>query len=185
MGLPIVHGIMHEIGGHIIVDSSPEKGSVFRLLFPVKDSEDENIIDADSVEYKIHDDVVDEESHSILIVDDEESVTLFMKEYLELNGYEVTTFTSSENAYIDFCDNVDKYDILITDQTMPKMTGVELAKKIHQLQPGLPIIVCTGHDLQDAKQSMVKAEGVRLFLQKPLNLQELKSAIVSLLHETA
>lgn len=149
MGLAMVHSILHDHNGHIIVESTEGKGSNFRLLFPLASDSGlvENNIsnmteDNEFSEIKSIDDV---NACNILLVDDEESIILLMTEVLQNHGFAVTGYIDSEQALAHFKENKDKYDLVITDQTMPKLTGAELSKAIIEIQPDISIILCSGY----------------------------------------
>jgi two-component system cell cycle sensor histidine kinase/response regulator CckA len=101
---------------------------------------------------------------------------------LESQGYRVTTFTDSNEAFEEFQRNSDDFDLLITDQTMPGLTGIELVKAILDLKPSLPIIMCTGHsDIVSTEKS--KAMGITRFVLKPLCKDELLDTVEEVLAE--
>ena len=113
---------------------------------------------------------------AILLVDDEKGLADIEKQMLDLLGYEVEIRTSAVEALEAFRSNPHKFDLVITDLTMPQMTGMKLAKQMMQARPGMPIILCTGFsDQVDATQ--IAAAGIPAFLLKPLVANELADAV--------
>jgi PAS domain S-box-containing protein len=160
MGLAIVHGIMKDYGGTITVESRLGKGSIFNLYFPVLENED---LPAG----KETEDTPDRGKERILFIDDEEILAEMGKAMLERLGYQVTIRRSSIEALTTFQNTPDDFDLVITDQTMPFMTGSDLARRMLQIRPDLPIILCTGYsNLVD--ESSAKALGIKEFALKPL-----------------
>ena len=176
MGLSMVHGIMHGCGGHIMVDSVLGGGCRFRLLFPAAESR--------PVDVAI-DDVIDELDYNgagenILVVDDEEIIGLFLSEMLSNYGYKVVCFSDSLQALEYFQANSAEVDLVITDQTMPRLTGIDMALAMLKLRQDLPVILATGFSSQvDLAQS--QALGISAFFEKPFNTKRLLKEIKSLL----
>ena len=112
----------------------------------------------------------------ILFVDDEEMLVEWGKAVLERLGYMVAAMTDSTKALNTFSSNPSRFDLVITDQTMPGMTGVQLSKEILKIKPNIPIILCTGHS-ETVSSDTAKEAGVREFLIKPLAKQELAQAV--------
>lgn len=174
MGLSVVHGILHEHGGHIIIDTDANTGSSFKLLFPVCNKQ----INSNSSKKIPEFNNVD--NQHILVVDDNESIALLLDETLESAGYQTSMFTSSQEALKAFEKQPDLYDLVITDQTMPDLTGKELAARLLSIKTDLPIILCSGYsDLAD--ENKVAELGIKQFLQKPVNSHQLLEAVSSLL----
>ena len=169
MGLSLVHGIMKENGGCISVDSEVGKGTCFHLYFPVlKTSYGE---DAAHLFPSLK-----KGSGRILFVDDEEELSKMGKKMLEFLGYEITTCTSSVEAFELFEARPDNYDIVITDQTMPEMSGTQLTKNLLFIRPDLPVILCTGHSTVVSEENASEF-GIREFIMKPYTLQKFSDAI--------
>jgi PAS domain S-box-containing protein len=175
MGLSILHGIVSGHGGCITLDSTPDQGSTFHVYLPVSDqppsstSEDTEPVPVGT--------------EHILLVDDEETLTTMIKEILERLGYRVTVRTSSLEAMATFQNHVDQFDLVITDQTMPGMTGMDLARRMIQMRPDIPIILCTGFSTQISEEK-AKAAGIREFALKPLTKSDLASLIRKVLGTT-
>lgn len=172
MGLSIIHGIISEYGGAITVESEPGQGSTFHVYFPAIDKVEPELV-ADDKE-------TPRGEGRILLVDDEELLTELGKEILERLGYEVTIRQSSLAAFATFQNNPQAFDVVITDQTMPGLTGVELSKRILQIRPDIPIILCTGFSTL-VDEFSAKAIGIREFMVKPLTKSALAQRLKKVL----
>jgi CheY-like chemotaxis protein len=137
MGLSVVHGIVKSHGGAITVDSLPGQGTTFSLFLPATDAAP--ITPEDSIQLMVTG------TEHILFVDDEDFQADLCKRLLARLGYRVTTRTDSLEALGLFRQNPDDFDLVITDMTMPAMTGDVLAAKIISIRPDIPVIVCTGY----------------------------------------
>lgn len=172
MGLAIVHGIIASYNGFIEVRSELGAGTTFDVYFPIWRGE---VID-DKKEV----DVLANGSEKILLVDDE--LIKVETDILEFLGYDVTAMTSSLEAWDIFRENPDSFDLVITDQTMPNMTGAELSQKILELRPNLPIIICTGHS-SIIDETTAKEIGIREFILKPIVIADISRIIRRILDE--
>ncbi len=168
LGLSVVHGIVKQSGGYITVESEPDKGSVFSVYFPKVPEEPES--DATS------DDEVPTGSERILFVDDEEALVEMGEDILAELGYDVTSRLSSRDALDLFRLDPSRFDLVITDQTMPEMTGVELAKEILAIRTDMPVVMCTGFS-HAVDADTAKAAGIRAFAMKPLTKKEIAKTI--------
>jgi CheY-like chemotaxis protein len=168
MGLAIVHGIVKGHGGAIYVDSGSGAGTAFHVYLPLADRK--------SVQAKETFEKLSYGSEHILLVDDEEPLLDIMKNMLELMGYRVSAFIGSIEALKVFCDHPSKFDLVVTDQTMPGMIGTELAGKILSIRPGMPIVLCTGYSPNISRES-VRALGIRELALKPLALDEFSNIV--------
>jgi nitrogen-specific signal transduction histidine kinase/CheY-like chemotaxis protein len=176
MGLAVVHGIIARHGGAITVHSTPGRGTTFAIYLPQINAEvDDETPDAEPVPYG---------QGAILFVDDEEVLTLLVQEILQQFGYEVEVHTSSLEALASFRKTPDRFDLVITDQTMPMMTGEVLAQKLRDIRPDIPIILCTGYSHRiDADKAA--AQGIDAFCMKPLVTHELGLVIRRILAQRA
>ncbi len=164
LGLAVVHGIIKSYGGAITVDSELGKGTTFTAYFPI--IEEEAVIRSKSIEEQ------PAGNERILFVDDEKSIVRMGTQRLERLGYQVESTTSSLKALDLFRSKPDQFDLVITDLTMPKMTGDKLVKEILNIRPEMPIIICTGFNerMDGEKASAIGAAG---FLAKPHEKSEL------------
>ena len=160
LGLSVVYGIVKDHDGDIQVKSEPGKGSSVTVYLPLITRSREASVASIPGPLETGDE-------RILLVDDEESVVRLEAQVLQKLGYEVTALTSSVDALTLFRSNPDRFDLVITDMTMPNMTGDRLAREMLSIKPGIQIIVCTGFS---EKLSKEKAEsiGIKGFLMKPV-----------------
>ncbi len=175
MGLAIIHGIVTSYGGFIHVASQPGKGSVFRINLPVWN--EEYLPDQPDDEFTPHG------VEQVLFVDDEELLAEMGRTMLERLGYRVTARNSSLEAYALFEKQPDSFDVLITDQTMPGMTGFELAEKVLQIRPDFPIILCTGYSSVVTEEKALAA-GIKGFALKPLAKHDIAVLIRDVLEQS-
>jgi PAS domain S-box-containing protein len=169
LGLSVVYGIIKSYGGTITVESEMGKGTEFHVYLPLlMETMDEGGIE--TAEY------IRGGNESILFVDDEEVLVQLGKEMLAGFGYEVVERTSSLEALKLFQSRPDRFDLVITDMTMPNMTGTELAKEIMSIRPGIPVILCTGFS-ETISPEKAKAIGLREFIIKPLLKNQLAAVI--------
>jgi signal transduction histidine kinase/ActR/RegA family two-component response regulator len=169
LGLSLVHGIVSGLGGVVNVYSEPGHGTTFKVYLPL-------IAGADPGEVEVASEVAPGGEESILVVDDEEAITHLERRILEKLGYRVTEFTASEEALQAFRAAPEGFDLVITDMTMPKLNGDELAREVLRIRPGMPIIICTGFSgLIDPEKA--KAMGISEFMLKPVEKSELARAV--------
>ena len=159
MGLSITHGIIKGYGGAITVESTIGQGTTFHVYFPVV-QEEEDTASTETQE-------ATRGKGSILFVDDEELLAEMGKDMLERLGYTVTSRSRSIEALATFMEDPAQFDLVITDQTMPGLTGIELAKRILQVKHDIPIILCTGFS-QLVDEDSAKIIGIKEFALKPL-----------------
>ena len=173
MGLSVVHGIMHNHGGHIQVEVEPGLGTVFRLLFPVADAEQLSHGET-SDEVEASNEVL--ANARILVVDDDDAVGNFEMEYLKSNGYPVTYIMDPDEALVSITKNPEAFDLVITDKFMPHIDGLELAGAIAAIRPDLPVILCTV-DKNILPDINLECVGIREFLVKPVKGSDLLATV--------
>jgi len=175
LGLSVIHGIVKNHRGDITVSSALGKGSTFQVYLPV-----------------IEDDIVATEfeptngtakgNERILLIDDEEQIVSMEQQMLENLGYQVTARTNSEEALREFSQQPQNYDLVITDMTMPHMTGDQLAKKLLDIKPDIPVILCTGFN-EDITEEKALAMGIQKFVMKPVIKNDLATTIRTVLDQ--
>jgi len=168
IGLSVVHGIVKNHNGAISVDSKFGKGTTFSILFPV--AEEEAVIETEPVEK------LSTGNERILIVDDEESMAEIGRRRLERLGYRVEAKTNSIEALELFRADPDQFDLVITDMTMPHITGDKLVKEILKIRPDMPTILCTGFS-EKIDEEKAKEIGVREYIEKPFDRGKLSRLV--------
>lgn len=169
LGLSVVHGIVKEHGGEIQVHSKPDKGTHFNIFLPLIDKAN----DTESAETTL---IYPGGNERLLLVDDEEPIVQLEKRMLERLGYTVEFRTSSVDALEAFKSHSDAFDMVITDMTMPNMTGDQFAKKLIAIRPNIPVIICTGFSERINKEK-AEAMGIKGFLMKPVLLSDLAKTV--------
>ena len=175
LGLSVVLGIVENHNGRIKVYSEEGKGTTFTVYLPEIMTQDKV---AETKEHKI----LPSGTEHILIVDDEASIAAIQARMLKKLGYQVTSVTDSIKALERFRDNPEKFDLVITDQTMPHISGSELAKRMLEIKPDIPIILCTGYSSLISKEKS-RSLGIRHFLMKPVLMDELAKSVRSILDD--
>jgi CheY-like chemotaxis protein len=168
LGLSVVQGIVRNYGGAITVYSKVGQGSTFNVFLPRIEDEQE-AEEAPSA-------TITGGKERILVVEDEEEQLRGFQNVLRKLGYQVAARTNSLTALSDFRADPDAFDLVITDQTMPRMTGTSLAEEMLKIRPGLPVILCTGFS-EVVNGERAKLLGVRGFVMKPFSVGEIAAAI--------
>ena len=176
LGLSVVHGIVHDHDAHIGLQSVPGEGAHFKLWFPVvAASFAVNGSQADSMGEDIEPRSLSG-SGRIMVVDDEPTLLSFLEELLVSRGYSVVPFSKANHALRYLEEYSDALDMVITDQAMPEVSGLELAAELYQRRPELPVIVCTGSN-HDGYYDLIPSPSIKQFLLKPIRPVELLQAV--------
>ena len=175
MGLAIVHGVVHDHGGHIVVESASRKGTTFRILLPLATSDVPEATATASARTRPA-----ALSGRILLVEDEQSVLGFMRELLEGWGTQVITARDPADALRWFTREPDRFDLVLTDHTMPGMTGLDLARQLTAQRPTLPVLMYSGRS-ELLTPASATAAGVRALLSKPIDPAALHAALAAAL----
>lgn len=178
MGLSVVHGLVHAQKGHIFVQSSDNTGTTFSILLPIESAEGNPQVISDIISSTSN-----IKGAKIMVVDDEPALTNMLKEFLTAHGAHIVAFTDPIKALQEFLQTGVNIDIVITDESMPGMSGMLLSEKLLKQKPGLPIILCTGYSERATPESAAKI-GIAAFFNKPLNMKELLHKI-QILREVA
>ena len=176
LGLSIVHGIITHYQGAISVESEPGRGTRFNLLIP----QDENVSTAADQPERDEGRPIRGGTERILVVDDEVLLVDLLAQNLSLLGYEVFARSSSEEALAVFSQNPSEFDLVITDLTMPHLTGLDLAVRLREYQPDVPIILCTGFS-ESISEEKARALGIQGLLFKPCNRMDLAQTVRAVL----
>lgn len=178
LGLSVVNSILHRQQAHIKLESQIGRGSCFRLFFSIP----EVPLQLETETHTAGSCTVPPLSKSlnILLVDDDDSVLRALNDYLQLMGFLTTAFNDSQRALDYFAKYPERFDLVLTDQTMPGMTGVELVKQIHFLNAQIPVILMTGWS-DAVNQETASNFGIGKYLQKPVNNEELLKQILEML----
>jgi CheY-like chemotaxis protein len=202
LGLSVVHGIVKRHRGAISVESVRGRGTTFRCYFPIESKLVDSVaelpvpqpvkaVEGVVVIGPIHDGDRDTASRlaasdfqasgrRVMVVDDHTTIISLLNRLLRAQGFEVTVFSDPVAAAMELSRNPDDFDLLITDLTMPRMTGLELARKAHELRPGLPVVLMTGN-ASNLTDEILKLAGVHVVLDKPFRQQDLLGAMTNAL----
>lgn len=174
MGLSVVHGIVKSLAGIIKISSAPEQGSRFDVLLPVYEK---TVEPNHEMLMEIKDCEGDEK---IMVIDDEKTLAEMLRDSLKHFGYHTTFFSSSEKALEHFKENIKTYDLIISDITMPEMTGDIFVEQIRSIDPGIPVILLTGFNESMNKEKMDSLH-INALLYKPVPAKEMLSTIRAVL----
>ncbi len=175
LGLSVVHGIMQAQNGGVLVESAEGEGSTFYLAFPVEEMAKPEPPPAKPV-------IVKGDGQSLLLVDDEKPIVGWLRALLKRSGYVVEGFTQPVEALAAFEANPQGFDLVLTDLTMPGLTGVDLGRKIRALRDDIPVVLMSGYDDIAAPEHLLDA-GISEVLRKPLMAESLTTAIARVLKE--
>ena len=176
MGLSVVYGIIKDHNGTVSVSSKPNHGTIFDIYFPItkiSHSNDKVATEQKSITYG---------TGEILIIDDENSIVQIFNKLLIRCGYKTTTYTNAKKALEAFKATPNKFDLILTDFTMPQMNGLELSSKIRKINSDIPIILSSGAIEQSLKEKG-KEIGISSFLTKPTNISTLSEIIKKALNK--
>lgn len=179
MGLAMVHGLVHSHNGHIRVESPPGEGSRFSVYLPVCREIDAPDAGGEAAETALTPRPANG-SGTILLVDDEKAITRMLGDLLGRYGYRCVEAHAPAHALALFLNDPDGFDLVISDQMMPRMEGLELARRMLARRPGLPIVLCTGFSGELREHDVLKA-GLRGLLEKPIDLKKLLGMVEELL----
>ncbi len=175
MGLAVVHGIITSLHGAITVESEPGKGTTFHVVLPLMDQTSSITSEANEP--------IQRGTEQILFVDDDANIVSMVSQMLKSLGYTPVTCLQSPEALELIRENPTRFALLITDQVMPGMTGIELVRGAHQLRPDLPVLLCTGFSKALSDHELLEG-GVSEILMKPIVLRQLAEAIRRLINRT-
>ncbi len=178
LGLSVVHGIITDHQGYIIVDSEVGIGTTFRIYLPVTQSQTQLVDEELPVFIGLHG------NERVLFVDDEETLKDIAIHVFSKYGYTISAFQDPMEAYDHFLLAPEEYDLVVTDMTMPKMTGMELTRKIHKIRLDLPVFLCTGYSELITKEEAAK-QGVTEYVEKPYPMKTLLETIRKNMHSQA
>ena len=170
LGLAVVHGIVKDHGGDLSVYSEVGKGTIFIIYLPLMEKQ------AEGNERKVKEVILRGKGETILFIDDEKMVVDFSRELLEELGYKVVTQTDPVAAIEVFKKNSVNFDIVITDKTMPRLTGFDVIRKIRAIRADIPVVLCSGYqDKEDMEK--LQALGINQLITKPARINVLAKAI--------
>jgi len=185
LGMFIVNSVVSDYNGEILVKSEEGKGTEFTIYLPVYDKDELKKLFGKKrkkdkkLSKMIEEKVMGRKKNRVFLIDDEKIVTEMLQEFLSDEGFKVKAFNDSRKALKYFRKNSDKYDLIITDLTMPHLTGIELSKEIKNINSNVPIILLTGYK-KELNNEMVKEYNIKQILLKPVNLEVLLKTLKSI-----
>ncbi len=180
LGLHAVSNIVHNVGGHVVVESELGKGTNFKLLFPIFDRTEL----AEAVEAYLSvnqtNSELEEKSHYVLVIDDDKDNAKLIEKWLLNHGQKCEVFVNSEEALLSFIKNPPRFDMIISDNIMPNLTGIELVKVVLAIRAKMPIIIISGTLADISKDDPLFDFGNVHFLKKPINFSEVAKVLLEI-----
>ncbi len=177
IGLSVVHGIIQSHKGYINVNSQEGQGTSFEVYLPVYTGDIK-------MEDKVNEDQpIKKGNERVLLVDDDKKVAFMVQHMLEKLGYQVTCYMSSPEALEAFKTSPDAFDLVVTDLTMPDLTGYQLSEKITDIRSDIPIILCTGFG-EHINKKQYSLQGIKGFLNKPVSVKDMSNLVRDILDDT-
>jgi two-component system cell cycle sensor histidine kinase/response regulator CckA len=173
LGLSVILGIVRSFDGAVSIESEPGRGTRVDVWLPAHVAPGKGAAVPESA-------AAPDRRRHVLFVDDETAIAQLERRQLEALGYRATVHTSSVEALEDFRGRPQAFDLMITDNTMPRMTGLQLAAEITRLRPHLPILMVSGYN-DNADPEVLRSHGIRATLRKPHTARELEAALAALL----
>jgi CheY-like chemotaxis protein len=181
MGLAMVHGIVHRHQGHVLLDTAPDAGCTFAILVPLEHPLTLGRPPGETIDIASYEAST---PSTVLVVDDERAVASFVGELLELHGYQAVVETDPSRAWALFEAEPQRFDLLVTDQTMPRLSGVQLATRVMTMRPDMPVVLMTGYSAT-VDERRARELGIRAYLRKPVKGDDLLAAIANALERRA
>ncbi len=176
LGLYVVFNIVQQLKGIITMESEPEQGTTFHLYFPTVEEEAIKPVEEKPSERPVSMDVDPQKLFRILVAEDETQLTQLYERILEMNGYQVTVCDNGKQALETYRETPDQFDLVLTDQEMPQMTGTQLSQELLKISPDLPVILATGYSAQISEKNYTDF-GIQKYLTKPIMMKALLQAI--------
>ncbi|MGE3845850.1 MAG: ATP-binding protein [Gammaproteobacteria bacterium] len=181
MGLAMVHGIVHRHQGHILLDTAPDAGCTFAILVPIEPAQILGRPAGETIDIASYEAST---PSTVLVVDDERAVASFVGELLELHGYRAVVETDPNRAWALFEAEPQRFDLVVTDQTMPRLSGVQLATRVMATRADMPVVLMTGYSAT-VDERRARELGIRAYLRKPVKGDDLLAAIANALERRA
>jgi PAS domain S-box-containing protein len=183
MGLSMVHGIVHLHGGHLSLQSTPGEGTTIRLFLPLPGADleesDQKLLEEAPLAAILGQGY---RGKRVLLVDDEAEVARLISEFLTLKGLDVSLHTDSEAALTEFEANPESFSAIVTDLTMPKVSGLELIERVRRRNKDIPVVICSGNnDL--LSQERIDRLGISSIYQKPVSFRKLVDDVANMIHQ--